>query len=80
MTYYINPIWFYLMNISTELKTVLFILGVVTFASSVFAFIFWKPYIIAYQYFCSVKRSLRRDDDCIAGNTRKCSCYQRGNI
>ena len=41
MTYYINPIWFYLMNISTELKTVLFILGVVTFASSVFAFIFW---------------------------------------
>ena len=41
MTYYINPIWFYLMNISTGMKTLLFILGGVSLVVSIFTLIAW---------------------------------------
>lgn len=41
MTYYINPIWFYLMNVSTGLKTFLCALGIIAISLSVFAFITW---------------------------------------
>lgn len=34
-----------------------------------------KNYIFMYRSFSSVKRNLHRNDDRIAGNTRKCSCY-----
>lgn len=41
MTYYINPIWFYLMNISTGTKTILYILGGALLAICVFGFLLW---------------------------------------
>lgn len=41
MTYYINPIWFYLMNVSTGIKMFLWILGGVTLGVCVIAFISW---------------------------------------
>lgn len=42
MTYYINPIWFYLMNLSEGLKTFLCVLGVIAISVFVFAFITWS--------------------------------------
>ena len=42
MTYYINPIWFYLMNLSDGMKTFLCVFGIVVFLISVFAFISWS--------------------------------------
>lgn len=41
MTYYINPIWFYLMNVSTGLKTFLFVIGGVAMAMSIIMFVIW---------------------------------------
>ena len=41
MTYYINPIWFYLMNISTGIKGFLCVLGGFSLVFSVIAFITW---------------------------------------
>lgn len=41
MTYYINPIWFYLMNLSDGMKIFLCAFGIVVFSFSVFAFISW---------------------------------------
>lgn len=41
MTYYIHPIWFYLMNISTGIKMFLWILGGVILGVCVIAFISW---------------------------------------
>lgn len=41
MTYYINPIWFYLMNVSVGIKVFLCILGSVLLVCSMVAFIFW---------------------------------------
>ena len=37
MTYYINPIWFYLMNVSTGIKTFLCGLGVISLICTAFA-------------------------------------------
>ena len=37
MTYYINPIWFYLINVSTGMKLFLIILGAVSLLVSAFA-------------------------------------------
>lgn len=39
MTYYINPIWFYLMNISTGIRILTFFLGGVSLAFSVIVLI-----------------------------------------
>lgn len=39
MTYYINPIWFYLMNISSEIKSVLCGLSAISLALSVLVLI-----------------------------------------
>lgn len=39
MTYYINPIWFYLMNISSEIKLVLCTLSSISLALSVLIFL-----------------------------------------
>ena len=41
MTYYINPIWFYLMSISTGMKIFLCALGVIAFIIIVFAIPIW---------------------------------------
>lgn len=41
MTYYINPIWFYLMNVSTGLKTFLFVIGGFAMAMSIIMFVIW---------------------------------------
>lgn len=41
MTYYINPIWFYLMNVSSGMKTFLLIFGGLVFAFSAFVFVGW---------------------------------------
>ena len=41
MTYYINPIWFYLMNISTEIKVFLCILGGVPIILCIIGFMIW---------------------------------------
>lgn len=41
MTYYINPIWFYLMNVSEGIKTLLCVGGAVAFVVSMFAFVTW---------------------------------------
>lgn len=39
MTYYINPMWFYLMSVSTGLKTFLCILGTISLIICAIAFI-----------------------------------------
>ncbi len=41
MTYYINPIWFYLMNVSTGIKVFLCVLGGFSLVFSVIALITW---------------------------------------
>ena len=41
MTYYINPIWFYLMNVSTGLKVFLCVIGGFTLVISIFMLIGW---------------------------------------
>ena len=41
MTYYINPIYFYLMNVSTGLKTFLCVLGIISLIITAFAIISW---------------------------------------
>lgn len=41
MTYYINPIWFYLMNIGEGMKIFLYVLGGFSLVISVVAFIAW---------------------------------------
>ena len=41
MTYYINPIWFYLMNVSEGMKALLCILGGVVSVFSALVFIMW---------------------------------------
>lgn len=41
MTYYINPIWLYLMNISTGLKVFLCVIGGFTLVISIFMLIGW---------------------------------------
>lgn len=41
MTYYINPIWFYLMNVSSGMKGLLCVLGGVALLCSAFAFMIW---------------------------------------
>lgn len=41
MTYYINPIWFYLINISNEIKIFLFILGGFSLLISIIMLIAW---------------------------------------
>lgn len=41
MTYYINPIYFYLMNVSTGLKTFLFVMGGFAMAMSIIMFVLW---------------------------------------
>lgn len=41
MTYYINPIWFYLMSISTGMKMLLCALGVISLIILVFAIPIW---------------------------------------
>lgn len=39
MTYYINPIWFYLMNVSTGIKAFLLVSGAVSLITSIFVLI-----------------------------------------
>lgn len=41
MTYYINPMWFYLMNVSMGMKSFLFILGVISLICTAFAILIW---------------------------------------
>lgn len=41
MTYYINPMWFYLMSISTGLKAFLCALGGISLVFSIIIFILW---------------------------------------
>lgn len=41
MTYYINPIWFYLMNVSTGIKVFLCVLGGFSLVFSVIVLITW---------------------------------------
>lgn len=41
MTYYINPIWLYLMNVSTGLKVFLCVIGGFTLVISIFMLIGW---------------------------------------
>lgn len=41
MTYYINPIWFYLMNVSTGMKIILCGLGTTALVFSAMAFMAW---------------------------------------
>ena len=41
MTYYINPIWFYLMNVLTGMRSLLCISGGVVLIFSAIAFIIW---------------------------------------
>lgn len=41
MTYYINPIWFYLMNVSTGLKILLCALGIISSVVSAFVMMTW---------------------------------------
>lgn len=41
MTYYINPIWFYLMNVSTGMKIFLCILGGISLVFTIFAIMIW---------------------------------------
>lgn len=41
MTYYIDPIWFYLTNVSSGMKEFLCILGCIALVTSVLGFICW---------------------------------------
>ena len=41
MTYYINPIWFYLMSVLTEMKNFLYVLGLITLTVSILLFLAW---------------------------------------
>ena len=41
MTYYINPIWFYLINVSAGMRMILCVLGGAVFGIFVFLFIGW---------------------------------------
>ena len=41
MKYYINPILFYIINVSTEIKILLYILGGIVLISSAFFFVSW---------------------------------------
>jgi len=41
MTYYINPIWFYLMHVSTGIKIFLCVLGGISLVISVLALMAW---------------------------------------
>lgn len=41
MTYYINPMWFYLMSVSTGLKIFLCALGIISLVITVFAIMTW---------------------------------------
>ena len=41
MTYYINPIWFYLMSVSTGLKIFLCALGIISLVITAFAIMNW---------------------------------------
>lgn len=44
MTYYINPIWFYLMNVSTGMKIFLCALGIISLVVSAFVMMTWVIY------------------------------------
>ena len=41
MTYYINPMWFYLMSVSTGLKIFLCALGIISLVITAFAIMIW---------------------------------------
>lgn len=41
MTYYINPIWFYLISVSNEIKIFLFVLGGFSLLTSIIALTVW---------------------------------------
>lgn len=41
MTYYINPIWFYLMNVSTGIKIFLYILGGIALFICIIGLLIW---------------------------------------
>ena len=49
MTYYINPIWFYLMSVSNGIKIFLFVLGGFSLMISVVALISWAVDVVGTE-------------------------------